>query len=405
MTDEVGQLVLCDNYEQTQAISLTQALGESVLDEQARFMRALERAGRLDRALEGLPDDETIADRHASHKGLTRPEIAVLLAYSKIVLYQDLLAGDLPDDPLLVEDLVLYFPTLLRGKFRDAIERHRLRREIIATYVTNSMINRLRPTFVSQAAEETGKSVSDVARAFTIIRESFDLRSIWAEIEALDNKLPAQVQLSMMLSVASLLERAIVWLLRSTAEKLDIAAYIAEVRPRIAALESNLNNVLPPALSSALQVRESELMQDGIPDALAHRIATLDVMSSAMDIVRISRRGGAVEDAARVYFGLGARFGLDRLRIAGSAIVAETPWQKAAVAALIDDLFNYQSVLATRVIAEGNGAADPVDAWLAQRARVVERVDTTMHDVEAAQTVDLAMLTVAARQLRALVES
>jgi glutamate dehydrogenase len=405
MTDEVAHLVLRDNYEQTQAISLTHSLGEAQLDDQARFMRALERAGRLDRALEGLPDDETIADRHAIHKGLTRPEIAVLLAYSKIVLFQDLLAGDLPDDPLLVEDLVLYFPTLLRVQYRDAIERHRLRREIIGTYVTNSMINRLRPTFVAQAREETGKSASDVARAFTIIRESFDLRTIWAEIEALDNKLPAAVQLQMMLSVSVLLERAIIWLLRSTAEKLDIAAYIAEVRPRIAALEANLNNVLPAALSSALQVRESELIQDGIPDALAHRVATLDVMSSAMDIVRISRRGGAVEDAARVYFGLGARFGLDRLRVAGSAIVAETPWQKAAVATLIDDLFNYQSVLATRVIAEGNGAPDPVDAWLANRARVVERVDSTMHDVEAAQTVDLAMLTVATRQLRTLVES
>jgi glutamate dehydrogenase len=405
MTDEVAHLVLRDNYEQTQAISLTYSLGEAQLDEQARFMRTLERAGRLDRALEGLPDDETIADRHAIHKGLTRPEIAVLLAYSKIVLYQDLLAGDLPDDPLLVEDLVLYFPTLLRVQYRTAIERHRLRREIIGTYVTNSMINRLRPTFVSQAAEETGKSVSDVARAFTIIRESFDLRTIWADIEALDNQLPAAVQLGMMLSVGLLLERAIIWLLRSTAEKLDIAAYIAEVRPRIAALETNLNDVLPPALLSALQVRESELIQDGIPTTLAHRVATLDVMSSAMDIVRISRRGGAVEDAARVYFGLGARFGLDRLRVSGAAIVAETPWQKAAVAALVDDLFNYQSVLATRVIAESNGAPDPVDAWLASRARVVERVVSTIHDVEAAQTTDLAMLTVATRQLRALVES
>ncbi|HWS72272.1 MAG TPA: NAD-glutamate dehydrogenase, partial [Thermoanaerobaculia bacterium] len=183
MTDEVAHLVLRDNYEQTQAISLTHSLGELQLDDQARFMRTLERAGRLDRALEGLPDDETIADRHAVHKGLTRPEIAVLLAYSKIVLFQDLLAGDLPDDPLLVEDLVLYFPTLLRVQYRDAIERHRLRREIIGTYVTNSMINRLRPTFVAQAREETGKSASDVARAFTIIRESFDLRTIWAEIE------------------------------------------------------------------------------------------------------------------------------------------------------------------------------------------------------------------------------
>ncbi|PYQ57195.1 MAG: NAD-glutamate dehydrogenase, partial [Acidobacteria bacterium] len=215
MTDEVGRLVLRDNYEQTQAISITHALGESVLDEQARFMRMMERAGKLNRALEGLPDDDEIAQRHAAHSGLTRPEIAVVMAYSKIVLNQDLVGSDLPDDPLLVEDLVRYFPEPLHVRFRPAIERHRLRREIIATYETNTIINRVRPTLVMQMNEDTGKSPSDVARAFTIIRESFDLRSLWHDIEALDNKLPARKQIEMMIEVGRLLERAIAWLLRS----------------------------------------------------------------------------------------------------------------------------------------------------------------------------------------------
>ncbi|MEO8035610.1 MAG: NAD-glutamate dehydrogenase domain-containing protein, partial [Acidobacteriota bacterium] len=405
MTDEVGQLVLRDNYEQTQAISITAAFGEAVLDEQARFMRSLERAGRLDRSLEGLPDDDTIAERHAAHIGLTRPEIAVLLAYSKIVLFQDLLATDLPDDPLLVEDLLIYFPTTLRARYRAAIERHRLRREIIATYVTNSMINRMRPTFVMQVTEETGRPASDVARAFTIIRDSFDLRIVWAEIESLDNKLPAPVQIEMMAGVGALLERAMMWLLRRSEEKLDIAAYVSEFRPRIGGLETSLARVLPPPVATAMQTREAELVANGIPAHLAARIAALAVMSSAMDIVRISQKGGAVEDSARVYFGLGARFGLDRLRAAGATVAAETPWQKAAVAAVVDDLFNYQSVIASRVIAESNGAADPVDAWLAHRARVVERIDQVMNDLRATQSIDLAMLSVASRQLRTLVDS
>ena len=410
MTDEVGRLVLRDNYEQTQAISITESLGEAFLDEQARFMRTLEKAGKLDRALEGLPDDETIAERHAAHLGLTRPEIAVIMAYAKIALYQDLLASDLPDAPLLVEDLLLYFPELLRKRFRAAIERHRLHREIIATYITNGMLNRLRPTFVMQVTEDTGKPGGDVARAFTIIRDSFDLRSIWAEIEALDNKLPAAVQTEMMVSVGLLLERAIVWLLRSGYEKLDIAGHVAEFRPRIAALSEHLDQILPASLLAALKVREAELVEDGIPESLAHRAASLDVMSSAMDIVRIAREGkvpGKVEDVARVYFGVGARFGLDRLRAAGTSLAAETPWQKAAVAAVVDDLFNYQSVLASRVIAESNGSrdGDPVDRWLAARGRVVDRIDQVMTDVRSAPAVDLAMLTVATRQLRALVES
>jgi glutamate dehydrogenase len=422
MTDDVAQLVLRDNYEQTQAISITQSLGEAVLDEQARFMRALERTSRLDRALEGLPDDESILERHAAHQGLTRPEIAVVQAYAKIALYQDLVSSDLPDDPLLVDDLLSYFPELLRTRFRSAIERHRLRREIIATHVTNSMINRLRPTMAMQVTDETGKPASDVARAFTIIRESFELRSIWADIEALDNKLPAPVQIGMMISVGQLLERAILWLLRSTYDKLEIAAIVAALRPGVALLSERLDSVLPAALLATLRARESKLVEEKIPQELAHRIARLDVMSSAMDIVRITRRATAssaagsaemavpadITSVAQIYFCVGARFGLDRLRGAGATIAADTPWQKAAVALIVDDLFTYQSTLASRVIAEEREAppgSDRFELWLAKRPRVVERVDQTLADLRSSPTVDLAMLTVATRQLRTLVES
>ncbi len=407
MTEDVGGLVLRDNYEQTQAISITQALGESQLDSQARFMRGLEKAGKLDRAIEFLPDDETIAERHAMSVGLTRPEIAILLAYSKMVLYEDLVKTDLPDDPQLVDDLVRYFPDDLRVRFRPTIERHRLRREIIGTVVTNAMINRVRPTFAWQMCDETGKGYADMARAFIIMRDSFDLRTIWAEIEALDNKLPAKVQLDMMMAVAGLLERAILWLLRSSYEKLDIAAYIGEFRPRIAAMQEQLGTVLPASMMSRVGVREAELIEDGIPESLARRVASLDVMTSAMDIIRIARKDAAhgVEDVARVYFGVGERFSLDRLRNASQTISAETPWQKTALATLIEDLYGYQSVLAARVINETDGATDPVEAWLSKRPRVVERVDQTIHDFRASTTVDLAMLTVTSRQLRALVDS
>ncbi|HYO76772.1 MAG TPA: NAD-glutamate dehydrogenase domain-containing protein, partial [Thermoanaerobaculia bacterium] len=408
MTDDVAGLVLRDNYEQTQAISITHALGERLLDTQVRFMRGLEKAGKLDRAIEGLPDDETIAQRHTQQLGLTRPEIAVLLAYAKLVLFEDLVKTDLPDDPQLANDLVLYFPDELRGRFRPAIERHRLRREIIATVVTNAMINRVRPTFAWQMCDDTGKGYADIARAFIIMRDAFDLRSIWKEIEALDNKLAASVQLDMMIAVARLLERAILWLLRSGHERLDIAALTNEFRPRIEAIGNRLVDVLPAALLGRVRVRQAELMEDKIPEPLAKRVASLDVMSSAMDIIRIARADAAhgVEDVARVYFGLGERFALDRLRSASQNVAAETPWQKSALSALVDDLFNYQSTLASRVIAETNGAgSDPVEAWLAKRPRAVERVDQTMHDFRASTSVDLAMLAVASRQLRSLVES
>ena len=410
MTGEVAHLVLRDNYEQTQAITIAQSLGESALEDQARFMRALEKGGRLNRAIEGLPDDETIADRHAAHLGLTRPELAVLLAYSKIVLYADLLASDFPDDPVLANELRLYFPTLVRERHPNSIEHHRLRREIIGTYVTNGILNRVRPTFIWQVMEETGRPVGDVARAFTIIRDSFNLRPIWDEIEALDNKLAAAAQTEMMVTVGRFLERAIVWLLRSGHERLDIAISIAEFQPRLAALEQNLGAILPQTQLTTKQAREAELGQQGIPLNLAQRIAALDAMSSALDIVRIARDErtrdrSSVEQVARIYYGLGARFGLDRLRSAGAQIAADTPWQKAAVISLIDDLYQYQSTIASRVIVEPQPGADPVEGWLAQRARVVERVDQSMSELRGAPVVDLAMLAVASKQLRTLAEA
>jgi glutamate dehydrogenase len=419
MTDEVAALVLRDNYEQTQAISVTQSLGESALDEQARFMRALERVGKLDRVIEGLPDDDTIAQRHTAHLGLTRPEIAVVQAYSKIVLFQDLLASDLPDDPLLAGDLLLYFPQQLRERFRPAIERHKLRREIIATGVTNSMMNRLRPSFVMQSAEETGKSAGDVARAFIIVRDSFDIPAIWSEIESLDNTIPASAQISMLASVGQLLDRAILWLLRRGSEKLDVASTIAELQPGVTTLGERLERVLPASLLAQLRAREAKLLDEQIPATLASRIARLDVMSSAMDIVRVARQAvpGVPTDqpaaastpaditaVAQVYFGVGARFDLDRLRAGAAAIATDTPWQKAAVSNAVDDLFSYQSTLTTRIIAEEGGAADRVEKWLARHSRAVERVDSILNETRTA-TIDLAMLSVVTRQLRALIEA
>jgi len=192
--------------------------------------------------------------------------------------------------------------------------------------------------------------------------------------------------------------------LRSGYEKLDTADAVAEYRPCIAAIGDKLHDILPAALLASVKARQGEMESEGVPERLAYRIASLSVLGAALDIVKLAR-GRKVEEVGRVYFGVGARFGLDRLRSAGASIAAETPWQKAAVSAVIDDLFNYQSILVSRVLAESNGARDPIDPWLTSRARMVERIDQTMTDFRAAQSVDLAMLTVASRQLRALVES
>ncbi|HEU5162205.1 MAG TPA: NAD-glutamate dehydrogenase domain-containing protein, partial [Thermoanaerobaculia bacterium] len=406
MTDDVARLVLRDNYQQTEAISIAESQGVALLDQQTRLMRSLEKAGRLDRAIEALPDDETLAERAAASQGLTRPELAVVLAYSKISLYSDLLASDLPDDPLLVDELIAYFPPQLRTSVRADIEQHRLRREIIATFVTNNMVNRVGPTFVSQLMEETGRSASDVARAYAIARNSFDTRALFGDIEALDNKVPASVQMRLMIEVGRLVERATRWFLKGSSHGLDIAAHEAEFKPRIATLEKELEAILPERERDHFHSRVAELERLGVPAALARRLGSLDFSSSFTDIVRIQRgTKRSIEEVGSVYFAVGNRFDFDRLRAIARAIPADTPWQKAAVAGAVDDLFLYQSILTAGALAEGGDAKAALQTWLTSRAARVARAEQVLSEIRSAAKVDRSMLTVATRQLRSLVES
>lgn len=405
MTADVAQLVLRDNYQQTEAISIAEAQGVALLDQQARLMRSLEKAGRLDRAIETLPDEETLAERAAAATGLTRPELSVLLAYSKISLYSDLLASDLPDDPLLVGELVAYFPPQLRTTVRGDIEQHRLRREIIATFVTNNMVNRVGPTFVSLLMEETGRSASDVARAYAIARNSFDTRSMFGDIEALDNVVPAALQMRLMIDVGRLVERATRWFLRGRSHGLDISAHEAEFRPRIATLEKELENILPDREREQFHSRIAELERLGVPAPLARRLAGLDLSSSFADIVRIQRgTKRSIEEVGSVYFAVGNRFDFDRLRAIARAIPADTQWQKAAVAGAVDDLFLYQSILTAGALAEGGDAKEALQTWLDGRGGRVQRVEQVLAEIRSASKIDRSMLAVATRQLRSLVE-
>src|SRR4029077_20879951 len=214
MTDDVAALVLRDNYLQGEALSVAEARGPAALNRQVRLIRDLERGGRLDRGLEFLPDDETLASRAAAHRGLPRPELAVLLAYAKMSLDHDLLASDLPDLPELAEDLRDYFPPALRERFAKQIAAHPLHREITATVVTNDVINRAGVTFIHDMRARTGKAPADIARAYRIVREVFELPSAWANIEALDNRVAARLQSEMLLDIAGLVEHATAWLLR-----------------------------------------------------------------------------------------------------------------------------------------------------------------------------------------------
>jgi len=409
MTDEVGDLVLRDNYLQTEALSVAAAQAPALLNQHGRFMRGLERAGKLNRAVEFLPGKSKIARREAVGQGLTRPELAVLLAYAKISLDEELLPSDLPDDPQLVDDLLRYFPKPLQANYKAEIARHRLRREIISTVVSNSLVNRAGPSFVHMMKENTGMPAAAIARAYAVTRGVFDLRDIWGKIEELDTKVPADLQTEMLIETTRLAESGTAWFLRNGEHPLDIAANLAAYGPGIKALLAG-KNIVSPHDRAAIDERAKAFAGRGAPADLAERVATLRYLAPCLDVVRIARGANLpVEAVGRTYFAAGDRLGLEWLRESAAALAAETHWQRQAISAVMEDLFAQQRDLATRMLQgrKANGKIEGpelVGDWLEGRAAVTARLEGLLGELKQSGTVDLAMLTVASRELRSLLE-
>ena len=408
MTDEVGLLVLRDNYLQTQAITSIEAEGVGALDNQVRLMRVLEKEAELDRKVEYLPDDEAIADRAAASRGLTRPEIAVLLSYAKLWLYDEILDSDVTDDGHLVEDLVNYFPQPLRVKYRPLIEKHQLRREIIATHLTNSLVNRVGATFVSEFMEKTGRAAADIARAYAITLRVFRLREFWSAIDELDNRVPAAVQTSMLKDIDHLIEWVTLWFLRNGHASLDIGEHVAEFAAGMETLSRDLDQTLPAHYLDDVKKRAKPYIDEGVPRDLALLIAGLVNLYSSGDIVRLaSRHKRPVADVARLYFAIGTRFRMGRLRAASSMLDSESHWQKLAVAALIEENYGHQLALASQVLAAGRTPDEQkaIDSWIKKNRDPVGQADAFLEELWSVDVNDLSMIAVASRKYRVLTDS
>jgi glutamate dehydrogenase len=404
MTEEVGALCLEDNYAQTQAITVTESEAYRLLDRHQRLMRSLERAESLDRAIEFLPDDETIDNLESMKVGLTRPEIAVLFAYAKNTTYAELLQSNLPDDPMLAEDLARYFPAALRERYRDSIDRHTLRREIIATSVTNSMINRTGAAFVNEMRDRTGLESPEIARAYMVVREAFGLRPLWAEIEALDNKVSTDAQTLMLREIGRTVDRTTQWFLRNAQHPLNMLDLLAEFAPGIESLAAQMDEILQSDQREDVAQRTQHFVSPGVPESLAHRVGALKMLSTACDIIRIAGNADVpVVDAARTYFAVGSRFRLDWLRRGANRLTPDSTWHKLAVEAIIDDMWGTQSDLTNKVLANGGTGTPAIDSWVGTRREVVDRVESLIGELETIGQVDLAMLAVSNRELRGMV--
>ncbi|MDB5749725.1 MAG: putative NAD-glutamate dehydrogenase [Ramlibacter sp.] len=399
MTDDVAALVLRDNYFQTQALSIGGRLAPRQLDEQARFMRHLEKQGALDRAIEFLPSEEEIAERRTRGLGLTSPEQAVLLAYSKMWLNDELIGSDLPQDAWVALALERYFPPLLKDKFGGVIPRHPLKREIIVTHVLNSMVNRVGPTFVHRLGEITGTLPAQIVRAYLGSREVFGLVAQWQQIEALDDVVPDAVQAEMVLALRALVTRATTWFLRSRRLAEPTEQQVARFAPAVQALRARQ---LAQATESP---RAANWIQAGVPQALALQVDGAEALFNALDIAEIAESSRlALEQTAQVHAGVGQRLGLEGMRQQIELLPAESYWHGLAKLALGDDVADLQRSIALEAITRQQG--DPpaiLDHWEQGNKQALERAQRLLAELKETPMGDLAMLSVALRELRNLV--
>ncbi|HMR30318.1 MAG TPA: NAD-glutamate dehydrogenase [Geminicoccaceae bacterium] len=405
MTDEVGELVLRDNVLQNQALSMGQALSQQLLDAQAGLMRKLEKQGRLDRRIETLPAEAEIAERRKAGRGLTRPEAAVLLAYAKMTLYDDLLRTELPDRPYFVGDLAKYFPRPLRRRFREQIERHGLRREIVATWIANSLVNRGLDVFVSELEDETGADLTGVTVAYVATRDSFGLLPLWTEIEELGADVPAERQLAMLLAVRDALLRGTRWFLAQPGKPLGIRETVARYRPGIAAVADRLEDVLSPDHARTLADAIEGWSGPAVNVGLARRIASLPYLVAACDLVALGdHEAGDLLTPARVHFALDAELGVGELGRRFATMPLRSRWDRLALAGLQGELSTVLRRLTGAATRAGLGGSDPettraaVARWLESHVHGVGRYRSLLAAV-GQEEIDLAMLAVIVRAL------
>ncbi len=406
MTDDVAALVLRDNVFQTQSLSVTGRIAPQLLDAHQRFIEFLEKGGRLNRALEFLPADKEIGARRAKGIGLTGPERAVLLAYSKMWLYDELLASPCRTTPGWRRRSRATSRRRCGERYAGYMLRHPLKREIIATYVTNSMVNRVGSTFVHRLLETTGAKPHEIVRAYLLNREVFAFVDLWMAIEALDNVVDDAVQSAMLLETNRLIVRGTTWFLRSRRLAEDMAATIAHFTPQVAALANQLPQLLDPGERARIDAAAADYVAKGVPQPLALRVVAFDTLYAALDIVEVA--GAAkrpVEAVAELYFALATRLGLPWLREKIAALPGDAHWQMLAKGAMQDDLSSLQRTVTAEVLSSGGESSAPqklMAAWENRNRRGVERAAQLFGELRATASVDAAMLSVALRELRNL---
>ena len=404
MTGDLAAAVLRDSYVQSLAISLLERDAASRLDEHANLMRTLERDGLLNRQVEFLPDDEGLKERRAQNRGLTRPELSVLVSYGKMSLFESLLASEVPDDPFFDRDLLGYFPPALIARYREALLNHRLRREIVATILANAVVNRMGFAFAHRHAEDHGVARAEVVKAYATAHEMLDGDRYWLPIQALDGQVPAELQLRLFGRAVGLMKHVTTWLIDARWTARPVGEAVAGFRGGIGELAAQLPALLPEAYRADWNKAATAMTGEGVPEALAAQLANTMVLGSAPDIVELARGAQVpVPEAARAYFLVGERLNLLWLLSAIVSFQVRGKWQALARANLREDSYRLHRRITERVLrCPGDSAEARFEAWLRTRPEAIAFGIRRLQELQAAGVQDFMTLAVGVRELRKL---
>ncbi|KHJ53484.1 NAD-glutamate dehydrogenase [Aureimonas altamirensis] len=397
MTPDVADLVLANNYEQTLALSLEQIAGADRLPLQGRLISRLEGEKRLDRAVEYLPTDRELADFKAAGRGLTRPELAVLLAYAKIDLFDQLIASPLPDDPYLEARLFAYFPPAMRDSHRGDIQSHRLRREIIATDLANALANRLGPCFPTAMSDATGATSAQVTRAFVVAYDGLDMAALIARIDAQDNQLPGSVQNELYRTVALTLQIVTAWLVRNMPPETETSVAVAALQRMQSTMKPKLLELASDRARDKYAARLQALLDKDIPEELAHEVALLPLIGLIPDAARVSRETGKPgDDVLSAYFQMTKRLRIGRLETAIMGIRPQDYFETLTLERAGSQISNARRRLTTDVLTRFGQSDDPVAAWAAEEGDKIDRIAERISELVGSGETSVARLTLAA---------
>ncbi|MCA1654908.1 MAG: NAD-glutamate dehydrogenase, partial [Pseudonocardiaceae bacterium] len=415
MTDEVADLVLADNYSQNAVLGASRAHTVPMLTVLARLVAHLEERAGLDRELEALPSKARFRDMDKKSEGLTSPELATLLAHVKLRLKEDVLASRLPDADVFARRLPEYFPTQLRERFGDAVHKHPLRRQITTTLVVNEVVDGGGVSYAFRLTEEMNATATDAVRAFTAVTKIYDLQSLWRQIHALDNVVPTDAQDAMVLETRRLLDRASRWLLSNRPQPLAVGAEINRFHRVVSELAPEVGQFLRGTEQAAVVAQAEHLVSEGVPVELARRVASLLDGYALLDVTEVSELADrdaldterSPRETAELYYALSDHLSIDSMLTSISALERGNRWHALARLALRDDLYSSLRAITLDVLRQsdpGTSADDKIANWEHVNARRLSRSRESLAEIRQAGTLDLATLSVAARQVRSMVQ-